>query len=93
MKSYYLYIIASLSGVLYVGVTNDLHRRISEHKFGLIDGFTKKYKCQQLVYFESSNDVKAIITREKQIKNWNRVKKEQLINQLNPEWKDLSLEF
>jgi putative endonuclease len=89
-KTYYLYIMTSLSGVLYVGITNNLIRRVYEHKNGLIEGFTKKYKCHLLVYFEESNDVKSVIEREKQIKNWNRSKKENLINRFNPEWKDLS---
>lgn len=90
VKTYYLYIVASLSGVLYTGITNNLKRRVFEHKNKLIDGFTKKYNCDRLVYFESCTDIKSILEREKQIKNWSRSKKEKLINRNNPEWKDLS---
>lgn len=88
--SYYVYILSSDSGTLYIGVTNDLSRRISEHKQGLVEGFTKKYKCHRLIYYEYYTDVNAAIVREKQLKNWNRDKKENLIKQLNPIWKDLS---
>jgi len=90
MIDYFLYIMASMSGVLYTGVTNNLERRVYEHKNGLIDGFTKKYQCKKLVYFESSNDIRVVLEREKQIKRWNRSKKERLINGENPEWKDLA---
>lgn len=81
---------ASSSGVLYTGMTNDLRRRTFEHKNKLIEGFTEKYNCNKLVYFESCTDIKSILEREKQIKNWNRSKKERLINKDNPEWRDLS---
>lgn len=91
MKDYYLYIMTSLSDVLYIGVTNNLERRVNEHKSGTIDGFTKKYNCHSLIYFERSNDINVILNREKQLKNWNRKKKERLINSMNPERKDLSL--
>lgn len=64
-----------------------------EHKNKLIEGFTKKYNCNRLLYYESSNDIKSILEREKQIKNWKRIKKENLINKNNPEWKDLSEQF
>ena len=84
---------ASDSGTLYVGVTNDLERRLYEHKNNLIDGFTKKYSCHKLVYFEQFNYVKDAINREKQIKKWRREKKEFLIRTINPSWKDLSLEW
>lgn len=93
VKEYYLYILASFNGVLYTGVTNNLERRIFEHKNKLIKGFTSKYNCNKLVYFESSIDIKSILEREKQIKNWNRTKKESLINRINPMWKDLSETF
>ena len=93
MKEYSTYIMASRSRVLYIGVTNNLPRRVYEHKCELIDGFTKKYKCKRLVYFESSNDINTILAREKQLKNWNRQKKMNLINGMNPEWRDLSEEF
>ncbi|MEK7597927.1 MAG: GIY-YIG nuclease family protein [Patescibacteria group bacterium] len=88
--SYFIYIISSYSGVLYIGVTNNLRRRIYEHKNELVEGFSKKYKCKKLVYFEEYQDINLAIAREKQLKNWNRKKKEWLIKQLNPDFKDLS---
>lgn len=88
--SYFIYILSSYSGVLYIGVTNNLQRRIYEHKQELIEGFSKKYKCNKLVYFEEYKYIKQAITREKQLKNWNRKKKEWLIKKLNPDFKDLS---
>ncbi len=91
MNTYYVYILANqFNDVFYVGVTNNLERRITEHQSGLIEGFTKKYRVHKLVYFESCHDVKAAIAREKQLKNWNREKKRFLIERMNPEWKDLS---
>ena len=83
---------ASVSDVLYLGVTNNLIRRVYEHKHSLIEGFTKKYNCKRLIYFESSDDIKVILEREKQIKKWSRKKKVWLINKINPEWNDLSLD-
>ncbi|MFZ1081848.1 MAG: GIY-YIG nuclease family protein [Candidatus Kryptoniota bacterium] len=89
-NNYYVYILASKrNGTLYTGATNDLLRRVSEHKAGVVEGFTKKYKVVKLVYFESTNDVMAAITREKQIKKWYRKWKIELIEERNPEWKDL----
>ena len=91
MNTYYFYILVNqFNDVFYVGVTNNLERRITEHQSGLIEGFTKKYRVHKLVYFESCHDVKAAIAREKQLKNWNREKKRFLIERMNPEWKDLS---
>lgn len=90
-KSYWLYILSSKSGTLYVGVTNNLAKRVFQHKHGLIKGFSKKYSCKDLVYFEEYQDVSLAIAREKQIKNWRREKKENIIRNLNPSWKDLSL--
>jgi putative endonuclease len=84
---------ASRAGVLYTGVTNDLNRRISEHKERQISGFSKRYKVNRLVYYESMNDVKDAIAREKQIKRWRREKKEHLIESINPEWNDLAREI
>jgi putative endonuclease len=78
------------SRMLYVGVTNDLERRVFEHKRKLLPGFTKRYGLSKLVYFESTNEVTAAIEREKEIKGWVRRKKTVLIHSLNPEWKDLS---
>ncbi len=92
-KQYYVYILTSNSGTLYTGVTNDLARRIFEHRNQLVEGFTKKYNIKYLVYYETADDVEAAIAREKQIKGWLRAKKLQLINSLNPSWKDLSEEF
>ncbi|MHB8069159.1 MAG: GIY-YIG nuclease family protein [Desulfobaccales bacterium] len=90
MRQYFVYIMTNKSGTLYVGVTNNLERRIFEHKNSLVAGFTKKYKINQLLYYEETNDVLAAITREKQIKGWRREKKIALIESANPEWKDLS---
>ena len=92
-KVYYVYILASKSRRLYVGVTNDLERRLYEHKSKLLDGFTKQYNIDRLVHFEQSTDVLSAITREKQIKRWNRSKKISLIESANPTWEDLSNEW
>ncbi|MFA6588285.1 MAG: GIY-YIG nuclease family protein [Patescibacteria group bacterium] len=89
---YYVYMMASKSGVLYIGVTNSLIHRVLEHKNGLVEGFTKKYKCQKLVYYEETDDISAAIAREKQLKKWRREKKVKLIDTINPGWKDLSEE-
>jgi putative endonuclease len=78
--------------VLYTGVTNNLERRLYEHKNKLVDGFTKKYNVNKLVYFECTSDIKAAIAKEKQIKGWARQKKNELIESMNPMWKDLSEE-
>jgi putative endonuclease len=87
---YYVYILANWSNkVLYIGVTNNLERRLYEHKNKLIKGFTEKYNVNKLVYFDSTTDVKAAIEREKQIKGWTRLKKSNLIESINPHWKDL----
>jgi putative endonuclease len=85
-----VYILASRrNGTLYTGVTSDVVKRIYEHKNGLADGFTKKYHIHRLVYFELHDDMIAAITREKQIKKWDRAWKLELIEKSNPEWKDL----
>jgi putative endonuclease len=93
MKKYYVYIMASKSRVIYTGVTNNLERRVDEHKNKLIEGFTSKYNVNRLVYFEETNDINAALNREKQIKGWLRTKKITLIESINPTWKDLSLEW
>jgi putative endonuclease len=94
MKTYYVYILASgKNGTLYVGVTNDLLRRIQEHREGSADGFTKKYGIKQLVYYQETQDVLSAIQREKQLKKWNRLWKLRVIEEMNPDWKDLSLDF
>lgn len=90
LKQYYVYILANKGKMLYTGVTNNLERRISEHKNHLIPGYTKKYDITRLVYFEETNDVTSAITREKQIKGWLRIKKISLIESMNPDWRDLS---
>ena len=84
---------ASQSRTLYTGVTNDLQRRVYEHKQKLVPGFTRKYNITRLVYFEETNDVYAALMREKQIKGWLRAKKVALIESVNPEWKDLSAQW
>ncbi len=78
---------------MYVGITNNLMRRVYEHKNKLIDGFTKKYNINKLVYYETFQDVRAAIEREKEIKKWRREKKNKLVNTKNPEWRDLSEDF
>ncbi len=91
MKTYYVYILASrASGTLYVGVTNDLARRVFEHKEDLIEAFTKKYSVKRLVYFEETENIETAINREKQLKRWHRQWKINLIEDSNPQWKDLT---
>ncbi len=91
MNDYYVYLLASKrNGTLYTGVTNDLKRRMFEHKNGWVDGFSKKYNVHLLVYFDQTPSVESAIEREKQIKGWVRKKKINLIELINPEWKDLS---
>jgi putative endonuclease len=93
MAEYYVYIMTNGKRTLYTGVTNNLYRRVYEHKEKMIPCFTKRYNIDYLVYVESSNDVIAAITREKQIKGWTRAKKISLIESLNPDWRDLSLDW
>ena len=90
MKNYYVYILASKSRVLYAGVTNDLERRLFEHRQKLVPGFTAKYNVTRLVYSEHFESVRDAIAREKQIKAWRREKKVALIEGTNPGWCDLS---
>ena len=91
---YYVYILTNWDdSVIYIGVTGNLERRLYEHKNKLADGFTKKYNVNKLVYFESTSDVYSALSREKQLKKWTRVKKNQLVETLNPEWKDMSLSW
>lgn len=92
MKQYYIYIMTNKSKTLYIGVTDNLERRVYEHKNKLIEGFTKKYNITKLVYYEMTNDVLSAIEREKQIKGWLRRKKIALIEAMNPKWADLSEE-
>ncbi len=93
MKQYYVYIMSSATRTLYIGVTNDLERRVFEHKNKLVEGFTAKYNITKLVYFEHTSDARAAIEREKQLKGWLRVKKETLIAETNPTWVDLSQDW
>jgi putative endonuclease len=93
-KQYYIYILTNKSNrVLYIGMTNNLERRMFEHKYKLIEGFSKKYNLTELVYYEVTEDVNSVIRREKQLKNWHRGWKMNLIKEFNPNWKDLSIEF
>lgn len=92
-KHYYVYIVASISRVIYIGVTNDLRRRVAQHQQKLVEGFTQRYHCTRLVYYESTEDVQAALTREKELKSWRREKKIALIESLNPTWQDLSAEL
>ncbi len=90
MSDYYVYIMTNHSRTLYTGVTNNLPRRVYEHKQKLVRGFTQKYNITQLAYYETTPDVRSAIAREKQIKGWLRSKKIALIESMNPKWKDLS---
>ncbi len=90
MKKCYVYIMTNKSKTLYTGVTNNLERRVWEHKKKMIPGFTYKYSITKLVYFEEGDDIRVAIAREKQIKGWLRLKKLTLIESINPEWRDLS---
>ena len=87
---YFVYIMTNVSRTLYTGVTNNLVRRVYEHKNKIIPGFTSRYNITELVYFEETSDVQAALTREKEIKGWRRAKKSQLIASVNPKWLDLS---
>lgn len=93
-NDYYVYILANASGSsLYVGVTNNLERRLYEHRNGLIPGFTERYNVHRLVYYETTGDVESAILREKQLKDWRRSKKDALIDSMNPERHDLSADW
>ena len=93
MKQYYVYNLSSFSRTLYIGMTNDLERRVSEHKQKLVPGFTKRYNIDRLVHVEKFGEVLDALAREKQLKNWARAKKEQLIESTNPNWEDLGATF
>ena len=91
---YYVYILTNWDdSVLYIGVTSNLAKRLYEHRNHLADGFTNKYNVHKLVYFEQTSDVNSAIAREKQLKGWTRIKKNNLIAMTNPEWKDLSADW
>ena len=90
-KSYHVYILASApNGTLYIGVTNELGRRVGEHKDGLVPGFTKKYGVKMLVYFEEFSDIREAIHRETRLKKFTRRRKLELIESVNPQWRDLA---
>ncbi|HPR53288.1 MAG TPA: GIY-YIG nuclease family protein [Deltaproteobacteria bacterium] len=94
MKQGYVYILANKrNGTLYVGVTSDITKRIYEHKNNLIEGFSKRYNVHELVYYEVHDNIESAILREKQIKKWNRRWKLRLIEEMNPEWRDLYQEI
>ena len=91
MYKYWVYIVGNRGATtIYIGVTNDIKRRISEHKLGEVPGFTKRYKCDILLYLEEYNNIKNAISREKELKGWRRERKEQLIATLNPHRVDLA---
>lgn len=90
---FFVYMMASVSRVLYVGVTNNLFERVQQHKAGINEGFTKRYHCHKLVYYEEYQYIDEAIAREKQLKKWRRAKKEALIHEFNPNWNDLAFEW
>ena len=93
LNQYYVYIMANAALTLYTGVTNNLQRRVFEHKSGQGSAFTTKYRIVRLVYYEAYDDVRNAIAREKQIKGWRRSKKVALIGSQNPDWRDISLDW
>ena len=93
MDEYFVYIMTNRSRTLYTGITNDLKRRVWEHRTKAVPGFTSRYRITQLVYFESTSDVRAALAREKEIKGWLRRKNIALIESANPRWQDLSAEW
>ena len=93
MRNYWVYILASRSRRLYIGVTSHLQRRLAQHKEKTIDGFTKRYNIDRLVHFEETTDIHSALAREKQIKGWRREKKVLLIEEKNPSWDDLSVSW
>lgn len=94
MKQYFVYILTNFSNTtLYIGVTNNLERRLYEHANELIDGFSKRYHCHKLLYFECTDSVESALEREKQLKRWSRTKKDALIKTMNPKMEDLSTEL
>ena len=93
MKQYFVYIMRNKSGTLYIGVTNNLKRRVYEHRHKLIPGFTSRYRLNKLIYFETTSDIRAAISREKQLKGWTRQKKLDLVRDTNPGMEDLSRDW
>ena len=93
-NQFWIYMMSNIRGnVLYIGVTNDLYRRVNEHKSGLIPGFTSRYNCHALVYYEEFTDVTVAIAREKTLKGWTRARKETLIADMNPDRRDLAADW
>jgi len=92
-NQYYVYIMTNKSGTLYVGLTNNLKKRVFEHKSKLVEGFTEKYNINKLLYFETFSDIYSAIAREKTIKGWLRSKKVELVRTTNPDWADLSQDW
>ena len=93
-KTYYVYLLTNWNNkVMYVGITNNLERRIYEHKEKIVKGFTEKYNVNKLVYYEQTSDIVEALNREKEIKKWRRNKKNQLVENTNPAWRDLSNDF
>ena len=91
---YFVYMLTNWNNkVIYTGVTNNLERRLYEHKNGIVEGFTKKYNVHKLVWFAYTNDVHSALEKEKQIKGWTRAKKNALVEEINPEWRDLSVDW
>ena len=90
-KAYVYFMTNNSNKVLYIGVTSDLTKRVMQHKNHVYEGFTEKYNCTKLVYFEECNDIKSAIRREKQLKNWHRDWKNNLVNQSNKDWNDLAV--
>ena len=92
MNDYYVYILTNrYNNVMYIGITNNIQRRVYEHKSGAVEGFTKKYSVHKLVYVESCHDVYEAIKREKQLKGWTRKRKNELVVSVNPEWKEIQV--
>jgi putative endonuclease len=92
-RSYCVYLMGSLSGTLYIGVTGNLHKRTFEHKFHRVEGFTRRYSVKRLLFWESYDDVYKALAREKQLKGWSRAKKTVLIESSNPHWLDLAKDW
>jgi putative endonuclease len=90
---YFVYILSSRTKRLYIGVTNDLVRRVAQHKRHDVEGFTSRYYIDQLVYYEETDDVHAALNREKQLKGWMRIRKLELVLDMNPEWRDLAADW
>ena len=94
VKQGFVYILTNKNHtVLYTGVTSNLEQRVWQHKSRTIEGFTKKYNCDKLIWFQVAEEIESAIAREKQIKSWSRKKKEVIINELNPQWRDLSADW